>query len=74
MLTTTTDFAGIAFLTDPRRFSPIVSRFRMRTVGNNDLQWELDYDSKKGRINSSTLFSTLHFGDFFLEDNCIDSC
>lgn len=67
MLTTTVDFAGIAFLTDPRRFSPVVSRVRMRTTGNSDLQWELDYDTKKGRINASTFYSTLHFGDFFVE-------
>lgn len=66
VLTTTADFAGIAFLTQPRRFSPIVSRLRMRTSGNTDIQWELDYDTTTGRINASTVFSTFHFGDFFL--------
>lgn len=66
VLETTADFAGIAFLTDPRRFSPIVSKLRMRTTANSDLQWELDYDSKKGKINASTVFSTFHFGDFFV--------
>ena len=66
VLTTTVDFAGIAFLTEPRRFAPIVSRLRVRGTGNSDLQWELDYDATKGRINASTLFTTFHFGDFFL--------
>jgi LPS-assembly protein len=66
VLTTTADFAGIAFLTQPRRFSPIVSRMRMRTTSNSDLQWELDYDTTTGHINASTIFSTFHFGDFFL--------
>lgn len=66
VLTTTADFAGIAFLTAPRRFSPIVSLLRMRTSGNSDMQWELDYDTTNGRINASTLFTTFHFGDFFL--------
>jgi len=66
VLTTTADFAGIAFLTQPRRFSPIVSRLRMRTTSNSDLQWELDYDTTTGRINASTVFSTFHIGDFFL--------
>jgi LPS-assembly protein len=66
VLTTTADFAGIAFLTDPRRFAPIVSRLRMRTSGNTDMQWELDYDTKKGRINASTFFTTFHLGGFFL--------
>jgi LPS-assembly protein len=67
VLATTVDFAGIAFLTDPRLFSPVVSKVRMRTTGNSDLQWQIDYDTKKGRINSSTFYSTLHFGDFFVE-------
>ena len=67
VLATTADFAGIGFLTDPRLFSPIVSRLRARTGANSDLQWELDYDTKKGRINASTVFSTLHLGNFFLQ-------
>lgn len=62
VLTTTVDFTGIAFLTDPRRFSPIVSRLRLRTSANSDLDWQLDYDSKKGRINASTLYLTHRFG------------
>lgn len=67
VLYTTVSFTGIAFLTDPRRFSPIVSRVRMRTTGNSDLEWQLDYDTKKGRINGSAVYSTLHFGNFFVE-------
>jgi LPS-assembly protein len=67
VLSTTVDFTGIAFLTEPRRFSPIVSRLRMRTSGNSDLEWQLDYDTKKGRINASTLYSTLHFGNFLVQ-------
>jgi LPS-assembly protein len=67
VLSTTADFTGIAFLTEPRRFSPLVSRFRMRTTTNSDLEWELDYDLKKGRINSSTFYSNLHFGNFVIQ-------
>lgn len=67
VLFTTVDFAGIAFLTDPRRFSPIVSKLRMRTTSNSDMEWELDYDTKKGHINASTFYSRVHFGDFFVE-------
>lgn len=66
VLTTTANFTGIAFVTDPRRFSPVVSRLRVRTSGNSDLEWQLDYDTKKGRINSSTLYTGFHFGDFFV--------
>jgi LPS-assembly protein len=66
VFSTTANFTGIAFVTEPRRFSPVVSRFRIRTSGNSDLEWQLDYDTKKGRINSSTLFTGFHFGDFFV--------
>jgi LPS-assembly protein len=66
VFTTTASFTGIAFVTDPRRFSPVVSRLRVRTSSNSDLEWQLDYDSKKGRINSSTLYTGFHFGDFFV--------
>lgn len=66
VLTTTADFTGIAFVTDPRRFSPVVSRLRLRTIKNSDLEWQLDYDSKKGRINASTLYAGYHFGDIFV--------
>jgi LPS-assembly protein len=66
VLTTSANFTGIAFITDPRRFSPVVSRFRVRTSSNSDLEWQLDYDTRKGRINSSTLYTGFHFGDFFV--------
>lgn len=66
VLTTTVDFAGIAFLTEPRRFSPIISRLRMRTSASTDLQWQFDYDIQKGRINASTVLANYRFGDFFL--------
>src|SRR5262249_9003147 len=63
VLTTTVDFAGIAFLSPPRHFSPIVSRLRFRTSANSDLEWQLDYDTVKGRINASTLYLTHRFGN-----------
>jgi LPS-assembly protein len=66
VFTTTADFAGIAFLTTPRRFAPIVSKLRVRTTANTDIQWELDYDTVMGRVNSSTAFVNYRMGDFFL--------
>ncbi|MFB3815683.1 MAG: LPS-assembly protein LptD [Terriglobales bacterium] len=63
VFTTTVNFTGIAFLTEARNFSPIISRLRMRGPGT-DVEWQLDYDTKKGRINASTAFVTYHlFGD-----------
>ncbi len=63
---TTADYAGIAFLTDPRRWAPVVSKLRVATSPNTDVQWELDYDTKKGRINSSTAILNHRFGEFFI--------
>ena len=63
---TTVTFSGIAFLTQPRLFSPIVSLLRLRTTSNSDLGWELDYDTVNNRINSNTFYTTYHFGNFFV--------
>ncbi|MDT8066729.1 MAG: LPS assembly protein LptD [Terriglobia bacterium] len=63
---TTADYAGIAFLTDPRRWAPVVSRLRVSTSPNTDVQWELDYDTKKGRINASTAIVNYRIGEFFI--------
>jgi LPS-assembly protein len=66
VLTTTADFTGIAFLTEPRAFSPIISRLRVHTSNNTDVQWNLDYDSRKGRINASTAIAQWRFGEYFV--------
>ncbi|HEX6880378.1 MAG TPA: LPS assembly protein LptD, partial [Terriglobales bacterium] len=63
---TTADYAGIAFLTDPRRWAPIVSKLRVSTSANTDVQWELDYDTKMGRINSSTAIVNYRIGEVFI--------
>ncbi len=52
---TTVDFTGIAFLTEPRLFSPIISRLRAQ-AGNADFQWSVDYDPVLHQLNSSTAF------------------
>jgi LPS-assembly protein len=66
VLTSTVDLTGIAFLTEPRRFSPIISKLRVRTTEHSEFQWQLDYDTKKGYINSSAVFGSVRFGDWFL--------
>ncbi|HWR34291.1 MAG TPA: LPS assembly protein LptD [Clostridia bacterium] len=65
VFTTTADLTGIAFLTEPRRLSPFVSRLRVLTSANTDVQWNLDYDPRKGRINASTVLANYRIGDFF---------
>jgi len=62
---TTVDFTGIAFLTEPRIFSPIVSRLRA-SAGLTDFQWDLDYDPVLHQINASTIFAGYRFGNVYL--------
>ena len=66
MLTTTADLTGIAFLTEARTFSPVISRMRLDASRTTDGEWEIDYDSKKGRISASTAVINHHFGQFFI--------
>jgi LPS-assembly protein len=74
VFTTSEDLTGIAFLTAPRNVSPIISRLRIATSSRTDTEWDLDYDFRLGRINSSTLLVnylvgpfTLGAGDAFLQ-------
>lgn len=60
---TTAEFAGIGFLTDQRRFAPLISRLRFQPNGRSEAEWNLDYDFKKGRISSSTALVNFHFGN-----------
>jgi LPS-assembly protein len=64
VFTTTADLTGIAFLTQPRHLSPIVSRLRAETSARTDAEWDLDYDFQNNRVNASTLLANYHFGQF----------
>jgi LPS-assembly protein len=62
MFTTTADLTGIAFVTEPRHLSPIISRLRAETSSRTDAEWDLDYDFQGRRINASTLLANYHIG------------
>jgi len=64
VFTSTADFTGIAFLSDIRRFSPIISRLRIETSPRTNTEWDLDYDLKTGRINASTALINYRYGPF----------
>lgn len=64
VFTTSEELTGIAFLTEPRNLSPIVSRLRIATSSRTDTEWDLDYDFQLGRINSSTLLVNYLLGPF----------
>ena len=66
VLNTTADFSGIAFLTEPRHLSPVISRLRVQTSSRTDAEWDIDYDFKEHRINASTALLNYHFGLFTL--------
>ncbi len=66
VFTTTVEFTGIAFLTEPRAFSPVISRLRLNATHATDIQWNLDYDTRKGRINASTTLVNLRHGEYFI--------
>jgi LPS-assembly protein len=64
VFTTTADMTGIAFLTQPRHLSPIVSRLKVQTSERTDTEWDFDYDFQLGRINASTLLANYRAGPF----------
>jgi LPS-assembly protein len=62
VFTTTIDLTGIAFVTEPRHLSPLVSRLRVETSARTDAEWDLDYDFQTNTTNSSTLLANYHIG------------
>ena len=62
VFTTTADLTGIAFVTDPRHLSPLVSRLRVETTSRTDAEWDMDYDFQTDRVNASTLLANYHIG------------
>ncbi len=65
IFTTTLDLSGIAFLTEARSISPLVSRMRFRTSSHTDIAWDFDYDTGAKKFNSSNTFLDVHEGKVF---------
>ncbi|HZR29155.1 MAG TPA: LPS assembly protein LptD [Terriglobales bacterium] len=66
VFTATVDYAGIAFLTDPRNLAPVISRLRIFPNPSSNIEWQLAYDTKKGHISSSYTFFYYYFHNFFM--------
>lgn len=64
VFTTTENLTGIAFLTQPRHLSPLISRLRVASGSKTDTEWDLDYDFQLHRINASTLLVNYNIGQF----------
>ena len=62
VFSSTLDFTGVAFLTEPRNVSPIVSRMRFEAVHNLRVEWDMDYDPKPGRFGADNIFAGYQWG------------
>ncbi|HTV09158.1 MAG TPA: LPS assembly protein LptD [Candidatus Aquilonibacter sp.] len=62
---TTLSLSGIAFLTEPRNISPLVSRMRFRTSGHTDVEWDFDLDTGAKKFTSSNIFLDARKGLLF---------
>ena len=62
VFSSTLDFTGVAFLTEPRNVSPIVSRMRFEAVHNLRIEWDMDYDPKPGRFGADNIFAGYQWG------------
>lgn len=60
---TTLDLSGIAFLTEPRNISPLISRLRVRTSAHTDVEWDFDLDTGAKKFTSSNVLLDLHAAD-----------
>src|SRR5580658_5810324 len=59
----TLDLTGVAFLTEPRNFSPLISRMRFEAIDNLRVEWDLDFDPKTGRLQSDNIFAGYSWGN-----------
>jgi LPS-assembly protein len=64
VLTTTEDLTGIAFITEPRHLSPLVSHLRVASGSRTDTEWDVDYDFQLHRVNANTLLVNYNAGAF----------
>ncbi len=59
---TTLDLTGIDFLTQPRNLSPIVSRMRFEAIHNLRIEWDMDYDLRRGMMDADNEYAGYSFG------------
>ncbi|MBS1800339.1 MAG: LPS-assembly protein LptD [Acidobacteria bacterium] len=62
---TTLALSGIAFLTEPREISPLVSRLRWKTSDKFDVEWDFDLDTGAKKFTSNNVLVNFHEGNVF---------
>ncbi len=65
VLQTTLDLSGVAFLTAPRSFSPIISEMRLSATSHLDVEWDMNYDTELDKFTQSNVFFNYHAKDYF---------
>jgi LPS-assembly protein len=58
----TLDMSGISFLTVPRNIAPITSRLRFEAIDNLRIEWDMDYDTRGGRLGADNLYAGYSWG------------
>jgi LPS-assembly protein len=61
---TTLNLSGIAFLTEPRAISPLISRMRIRTSEHLDVEWDFDLDTGAKKFTSNNVLVDVHQGNW----------
>lgn len=61
----TLSLSGIAFLTEARDISPLISRLRFRTSSHTDVEWNFDLDTGAKKFTSNNIFIDVHEKQFF---------
>ena len=64
IFTSTIELTGVPFLSQPRHLSPLISRLRVQSSANTDIEWDVDYDFKQSQTNASTVLVNYHVGPF----------
>ena len=62
---TTLDLSGVAFLTEPRAISPLISRLRVRSSAHTDFEWDFDYDTGASKFTGNNVYLDVHQGNAF---------
>ena len=62
---TTLSLSGVAFLTEPRNISPLISRLRVQTSEKTDVEWDFDFDTGAKKLTGNNLFVDYREGKSF---------
>ena len=62
---TTLNLSGVAFLTEPREISPLISRLRMHPSEKVDFEWDFDLDTGAKKFTSNNVLVNVHEGNYF---------